>query len=54
MLTLGFVLLYVDSPARSAALYSDLLGAEPVEQSPTFAMFASGGVLLGLWSRHTV
>jgi predicted enzyme related to lactoylglutathione lyase len=32
-----------------------LLGREPVETSPTFVMFAlGGGLMLGLWSRHTV
>jgi len=51
----GFVLLYVDSPAASAVFYGDLLGQIPVEQSPTFAMFVlRPGVMLGLWSRHTV
>ena len=51
----GFVLLYVDSPAASAVFYGDLLGQTPVEQSPTFAMFVlRPGVMLGLWSRHTV
>lgn len=49
------IILYVDSPASSARFYADLLGKEPVEESPTFAMFAleSGG-MFGLWSRHTV
>jgi len=52
---LDFVLLYVDSPAASAAFYADLLGKPPVEASPTFALFAmASGVMLGLWSRHTV
>ena len=51
----NFFILYVDSPARSAAFYQDLLGRAPVESSPTFAMFAlDAGVMLGLWSRHTV
>lgn len=51
----NFVLLYVDSPAASAAFYENLLGRAPVEASPTFAMFAlASGVMLGLWSRHTV
>ncbi len=51
----NFVLLYVDSPAASATFYAGLLGREPVEASPTFAMFAlKSGVMLGLWSRHTV
>jgi catechol 2,3-dioxygenase-like lactoylglutathione lyase family enzyme len=51
----NFFILYVDSPAKSAAFYQDLLGRAPVESSPTFAMFAlDAGVMLGLWSRHTV
>ena len=55
MLDINFVLLYVESPAASAAFYEKLLGRPPVEQSPTFAMFAmDSGVMLGLWSRHTV
>jgi catechol 2,3-dioxygenase-like lactoylglutathione lyase family enzyme len=55
MLDIGFVILYVDSPKASAAFYADLLGRPPIESSPTFAMFAmSSGVMLGLWSRHTV
>lgn len=50
-----FILLHVESPAASAAFYADLLGTAPLEQSPTFAMFAlPAGVRLGLWSRHTV
>ena len=55
MSDINFVILYVDSPAKSAAFYADLLGRPPVEASPTFAMFAmQSGVMLGLWSRHTV
>jgi catechol 2,3-dioxygenase-like lactoylglutathione lyase family enzyme len=51
----NFILLYVDSPAASAAFYADLLGRPPVESSPTFAMFAlASGVMFGLWARHTV
>jgi predicted enzyme related to lactoylglutathione lyase len=51
----NFILLYVESPAASAAFYADLLGRPPVEASPTFAMFAlASGVMLGLWARHTV
>ena len=53
--SLGFVLLLVADPAASAAFYQDLLGLAPVEQSPTFAMFAlPSGVNLGLWSSATV
>lgn len=55
MLEPNFFILYVDSPAKSAEFYSRLLGRAPVESSPTFAMFAlSSGVMLGLWSKHTV
>jgi catechol 2,3-dioxygenase-like lactoylglutathione lyase family enzyme len=51
----NFVILYVDSPPRSVEFYSSLLGQAPVESSPTFAMFAlDSGVMLGLWSKHTV
>ena len=52
---LDFVLLYVDSPTASARFYASLLGREPIEESPTFAMFPlPSGIMLGLWSRHTV
>ena len=55
MIDPNFILLYVDSPERSARFYSELLGRAPVESSPTFAMFAlASGTMLGLWSRHTV
>ncbi len=51
----GFVLLYVDNPPASATFYAGLLGIEPVETSPTFAMLpAAPGIMLGLWSKHTV
>jgi catechol 2,3-dioxygenase-like lactoylglutathione lyase family enzyme len=51
----NFVLLYVDDPTASAAFYTAILGHAPIEASPTFAMFAlPSGVLLGLWSKHTV
>ena len=51
----NFFILYVDNPAKSAAFYQDQLGRPPAESSPTFAMFAlDAGVMLGLWSRHTV
>lgn len=55
MLSPNFVILYVDNPSDSAAFYASLIGVPPVENSPTFAMFAlESGVMLGLWSRHTV
>ena len=51
----NFIILYADDVARSAAFYANLLGKPPLEASPTFAMFAlNSGVMLGLWSRHTV
>ncbi|WP_225772776.1 VOC family protein [Inquilinus sp. Marseille-Q2685] len=51
----SYTLLYVDNPPASAAFYAGLLGREPVESSPTFALFVlDGGAKLGLWSRHTV
>jgi predicted enzyme related to lactoylglutathione lyase len=55
MLHFALTILYVDSPAASAAFYQRLLGLEPVESSPTFARFVlSSGAGLGLWSRQTV
>jgi catechol 2,3-dioxygenase-like lactoylglutathione lyase family enzyme len=51
----NFLLLYVDSPAASAAFYREVLGRAPVESSPTFALFVlDAGLMLGLWSKHTV
>jgi catechol 2,3-dioxygenase-like lactoylglutathione lyase family enzyme len=51
----SFLILYVDNPPTSAAFYADLLGRPVIEQSPTFAMLPlREGVMLGLWSRHTV
>ncbi len=55
MLDPNFLLLYVDDPAASAAFYQGLLGRAPVEASPIFVLFAlDSGVMLGLWSRHSV
>ncbi len=51
----NFILAYVADAPKSAALYSKLLGAEPVEASPNWAMFAfPNGLALGLWSRNEV
>jgi len=51
----NFVILYVDDPPRSAEFYSKVLGRGPAELSATFAMFGlDSGVMLGLWSKHTV
>ena len=55
MATPNFVILYVDNPISSAAFYARLLDRPALETSPTFAMFSlTDGVMLGLWSRHTV
>lgn len=55
MLTPDFILLYVDSPNASAAFYAELFGCQPVESSPTFALFVMpSGLKFGVWSRHTV
>ena len=55
MLDPNFIILYVDDPRASARFYGDLLSLRTLEESPTFAMLAlRPGVMLGLWSRHTV
>lgn len=49
------ILLYVADPAASAAFYARLLGRDPVEASPAFALFVlPSGLALGLWSRTDV
>jgi len=49
-----FTILFVDNPLKSADFYQSLFGKDPVERSPTFALFVlSTGMKLGLWSRHT-
>jgi predicted enzyme related to lactoylglutathione lyase len=46
----NFILLYVCSPSKSVEFYAKLLGKRPIQESPTFAMFAlDSGVMLGLW-----
>lgn len=51
---LGFVLLFVANPQKSSLFYQDLFGIKPIEESPTFVMFAlKNGVMLGLWSKYT-
>ncbi len=55
MLNPNLIILYVDSPKGSAGFYADLLGKSPVESSETFCLFAlESGLMLGLWSKHTV
>ncbi|MBB5703487.1 catechol 2,3-dioxygenase-like lactoylglutathione lyase family enzyme [Ochrobactrum daejeonense] len=51
----NFTILYVEDPLSSGRFYTDLLGIEPIEASPTFVLFMlSNGLMLGLWSKHTV
>lgn len=51
---LSMSILFVSNPIASSAFYRRLLGLAPVEESPTFAMFAlPDGIMLGLWSNKT-
>jgi predicted enzyme related to lactoylglutathione lyase len=51
----SYILTYVDSPERSARFYAKLLDLQPVEASPTFALFVlPSGLKLGFWARDTV
>ncbi|CAJ1855763.1 VOC family protein [Aeromonas veronii] len=55
MLVPQFTILYVTNPTRSALFYRELFGRQPVEESPTFAMFVfESGARLALWSSATV
>ncbi|MEX6508824.1 VOC family protein [Jiella sp. M17.18] len=47
-------LLYVADPEASARFYGPLFRREPMELSPTFALFALDGVMFGLWKRAGV
>ncbi len=43
---------YVADASAAAALYAKLFGAEPVQASPDFAMFAfPNGTSFGVWGR---
>lgn len=53
MLSPDMTILAVADPLVSARFYHSLLGVEPVESSPTFAMFVlPSGLKLGLWQRE--
>ncbi len=55
MTVLNFISAYVADAQKSAALYSKLLGSEPVDSRPGYAMFVlPNGLRLGLWGRDTV
>ena len=53
--SLGFVLLFVANPQKSSLFfYQELFEMKPIEESPSFVMFAlKNGVMLGLWSKYT-
>lgn len=52
--SLGFVLLFVANPQKSSLFYQEIFEMQPIEESPTFVMFAlKNGVMLGLWSQYT-
>ena len=49
------IIFYVTDVAKSCTFYTRLLGCEPVEASPNFAMYAlKGGAMFGLWARGDV
>ena len=55
MATPDYILLAVENPLKSAVLYDRILGAEPVERSDSFVLYAlQNGLKLGLWSRQGV
>ena len=55
MINPDFILLYVEKVSNSVTFYKKILGADPVEASPNFAMFVLGsGLSLGLWAKHDV
>ncbi|OZI24148.1 drug:proton antiporter [Bordetella genomosp. 7] len=55
MIDPNLIILYVDSPDRSARFYTELLHKQPVLATPSFAKFKlDSGLMLGLWARQTV
>ncbi|KKC38885.1 drug:proton antiporter [Devosia epidermidihirudinis] len=55
MRTLNYLLLAVADPVRSAAFYSNLLGIQPVENSPSFVLYVlPNGIKLGLWIKGEI
>jgi catechol 2,3-dioxygenase-like lactoylglutathione lyase family enzyme len=50
MRTLNYLLFPVRSPQASAKIYTQLLGCQPVENSPTFVLYVlPNGIKIGLW-----
>ena len=55
MIDSNSILLFVTDASKSASFYARLLGQDPVEASPTFAMFIlPSGLALGLWGKAGV
>ncbi|MBB4288632.1 putative enzyme related to lactoylglutathione lyase [Rhizobium leguminosarum] len=55
MIDSNSILLFVADVAKSASFYGQLLGKDPVELSPTLAMFIlPSGLALGLWGKAGV
>ncbi|WP_245294344.1 VOC family protein [Rhizobium aegyptiacum] len=55
MIDSNSILLFVTDAPKSAKFYARLLGLDPVESSPTFAMFIlPSGLALGLWGKAPV
>lgn len=52
--SLNLICLFVTNPQKSSQFYQDILNLKPIEQSPTFTLFAlDNQMMLGLWSKHT-
>ncbi|MDF0695118.1 VOC family protein [Rhizobium sp. MC63] len=55
MIDSNSILLFVTDAPKSASFYKQLLGLDPVESGPTFAMFIlPSGLALGLWGKAGV
>jgi catechol 2,3-dioxygenase-like lactoylglutathione lyase family enzyme len=53
MTTLNYLLLAVADPQKSAVLYSEILNLTPIQNSPTFVLYAlPSGIKLGLWIKE--
>lgn len=51
---LDMTILYASDVAASVAFFSTALAMPPLEQSPGFALFRVGELMLGLWKRDSV
>ena len=55
MTTLNYLLLAVDSPLKSAELYSQMLATQPVQKSDGFVLYVlPNGIKIGLWRKDEV